>query len=50
MALRRDKGSIVKLEKFDLTEQDKEKLYESARYLRHQEKLAQKIKQKGFEI
>ena len=44
----RDKGGIVDLEKFDLTEQDKERLDESVRYLRHQEK--QKERSKGFSI
>ena len=44
----RDKGSIVELEKFDLTEQDKERLDESVRYLRHQEKPKQRSK--GFSI
>ena len=44
----RGKGGIVELEKFDLTEQDKERLDESVRYLRHQEK--QKERSKGFSI
>ena len=46
----RDRGGIVELEKFDLSQLDKERLDESVRYLKNQEKLAQKIKQKGFEI
>ena len=44
----RDKGGIVDLEKFDLTEQDKERLDESVRYLKQQEK--QKQRSKGFSI
>ena len=44
----RDKGGIVDLEKFDLTQQDKERLDESVRYLKQQEK--QKQRSKGFSI
>ena len=44
----RDKGGIVDLEKFDLSQQDKERLNESVRYLKQQEK--QKQRSKGFSI
>ena len=44
----RGKGGIVELEKFDLSQQDKERLDESVRYLRHQEK--QKERSRGFSI
>ena len=44
----RDRGGIVELEKFDLSQQDKERLDESVRYLRHQEK--QKERSRGFSI
>ena len=44
----RDRGGIVDLEKFDFSQQDKERIDESVRYLKHQEK--QKERSKGFEI
>ena len=44
----RDRGGIVELEKFDLTQQDKERLDESVRYLKQQEKPKQRSK--GFSI
>ena len=44
----RDKGNIVEIEKFDLTEQDLERLDKSVRYLKKQEK--QKKRSKGFSI
>ncbi|MDJ0567542.1 MAG: relaxase/mobilization nuclease domain-containing protein [Pleurocapsa sp. MO_192.B19] len=46
----RGEGGIIKINKFDLTNQDKEKLIEFVRYLKQEEKLSQKVKQKGFEI
>lgn len=45
-----DKGGIVEIEKFDLSQQDKERLDESVRYLKHQKKLSQKNRHKGFSI
>lgn len=44
----RDKGGIVDLEEFNLTEQDKKRLDESAQYLKQQEK--QEQRSKGFSI
>ena len=46
----REQGGIIKIEEFNLTQQDKERLYESIRYLKQQEKLSQKNKHKGFSI
>ena len=44
----RERGGIIEIEEFNLTQQDKERLDESARYLKQQEK--QKQRSKGFSI
>ena len=44
----RESGGIVDLKKFDLSQQDKERLDESVRYLKQEEK--QKERSKGFSI
>ena len=46
----REQGGIIEIEKFDLGQQDLERLDESVRYLKRQEKLSQKNKHKGFSI
>ena len=43
-----ERGGIIEIEEFNLTQQDKERLDESARYLKQQEK--QKQRSKGFSI
>ena len=44
----RERGGIVEIEEFNLTQQDQERLDESVRYLKQQEK--QKQRSKGFSI
>ena len=44
----REQGDIIEIEEFNLTQQDKERLDESARYLKQQEKPKQRSK--GFSI
>ncbi|MEY2832499.1 MAG: hypothetical protein RLZZ574_1757, partial [Cyanobacteriota bacterium] len=46
----REQGGIIEINQFNLTEPDLEKLDESVRYLKREERLAQKVKQKGFSI
>ncbi|MDJ0571770.1 MAG: relaxase/mobilization nuclease domain-containing protein [Pleurocapsa sp. MO_192.B19] len=46
----REEGGIIEINQFNLTKQDKERLYESVRYLKHKEKLSQKKRHKGFSI
>ena len=45
----RESGGIIEIEKFNLTQKDKERLDESVRYFKHQEKQKQK-RSKGFSI
>ena len=46
----RERGGFLKIEEFNLTRLDLERLNESVRYLKQQEKLSQKNRHKGFSI
>lgn len=46
----REQGGIIEIEKFNLSQQDKERLDESVRYLKQEEKLKRQVKHKGFSI
>ncbi len=46
----REQGGSLEIEKFNLSQQDKERLDESVRYLKQEEKLKRQVKHKGFSI
>ncbi|MDJ0591702.1 MAG: relaxase/mobilization nuclease domain-containing protein [Pleurocapsa sp. MO_226.B13] len=46
----RESGGIIKISRFNLTEQDIENLSEAVRYLKQEKKISRQVEDKGFEI